>query len=319
MQLTKMELGEPDASGRRSPRPVSGSEYTKEYDYVISAIGQTQDLSFIGADCNITLERECLAADPVSAMTNIPDVFAAGDVVSGPKTAILAIANGKKAAWSISSYINGVAYIPKPELYNHVRVKDYREIPPESLSKFEKIEKIGMPMLTEDARRHNFNEVELGLSDEQARHEASRCMSCGCADAEDCKLREYAAVYGADQFAFKGEFTKHPIDESHPYIVRDRNKCILCARCVRICVQTGAGVLGFVGRGFETTVEPSFSAPLASDKNCTSCGLCVSTCPTGALVPRSGVTLPTSAYMDSGGKFTSIEDAASQAQKKLSA
>jgi len=97
MKLTKMELGEPDASGRRSPRPVAGSEYTLELDYVISAIGQTQDLGFIGADCNVSVNRNCLVADASNAMTNIDGVFAAGDSVTGPKTAILAIANGKKS------------------------------------------------------------------------------------------------------------------------------------------------------------------------------------------------------------------------------
>ncbi|MCL2191547.1 MAG: 4Fe-4S binding protein, partial [Treponema sp.] len=176
-------------------------------------------------------------------------------------------------------------------------------------------DKVHMPMLTKEQRRHNFNEVELGMSGEQAQREAARCLSCGCADADDCKLRQHATTYGADQFAFGGELKTHPIDDSHRFIVRDKNKCILCALCVRICVEAGAGVFGFIGRGFDTAVEPSFSVPLGEEKNCTSCGLCVSTCPTGALTPRVDTEPPTSAYSDRGGNVTKISDATEQARK----
>jgi len=315
LKLTKMELGEPDASGRRSPCPVAGSEYDMEFDYVISAIGQTQDLSFVGDDCNVSLNRDRLAADSITAMTNIDGVFAAGDAVSGPLTAILAIAGGRRAALAMSSYMKSETFIAEKEDYNHVRVKDYREIDPARLKHVEKIEKVHMPMLTKEQRHHNFKEVELGMSEEQVKTEAARCLVCGCADVDGCKLREYATTYNAEQYAFSGAQTTHPLDKSHQYIVRDRNKCILCARCVRICVETGSGVFGFVGRGFDTTVEPPFSMPLGEDKNCINCGLCVSTCPTGALTPRMNAALPTTAYLDSEDKVTGIADAVEQAKK----
>jgi formate dehydrogenase major subunit len=251
-------------------------------------------------------------------MTNIDGVFAAGDGVTGPKTAIMAIAGGKKAAMAMSQYMNGQAVTAEKEPYNHVKAKSYKDIDPASFvnqkgASVEKIEKILMPALTKEQRAKNFKEVELGLSAEQAKKEASRCLACGCADADECKLRQYASVYGADQEAFGGEQTTHPIDESHRYIVRDRNKCILCARCVRICIESGSGVFGFVGRGFDTTVEPPFSLPLGEDKNCTNCGLCVSTCPTGALTPRKDVKHPTTAYADREDvSLTAIKDAVAQ-------
>jgi len=318
MKLTKMELGESDASGRRSPRPVAGSEYDIEVDYVISAIGQTQDLSFINDECNVSINRDCLVADKNTSMTNIEGVFAAGDGVTGPKTAIMAIAGGKKAALAMAQYMSGQTITVKAEPYNHVKAKNYKDIDPSSFVNekgkgVEKIEKVQMPMLAKEQRDNNFKEVELGFSEEQAKKEASRCLSCGCADADECKLRQYASVYGADQEAFSGEQTTHPIDESHRYIVRDRNKCILCARCVRICIESGSGVFGFVGRGFDTTVEPPFSLPLGEEKGCTNCGLCVSTCPTGALTPRKDVTLPTTAYADREDVgLTAIKDAVAQ-------
>jgi len=323
-----MELGEPDASGRRSPRPVAGSEYNLDVDYVISAIGQTQDLSFINGDCSVSTNRDCLVADTQTMMTNIDGVFAAGDGVTGPKTAIMAIAGGKRAALAMSQYLNGQAITAENNCYNHIKAKDYKDIDSstfvnEKNEQIEKIEKVHMPMLTEEQRRRNFKEVEMGFSEEQAKKEAQRCLQCGCADADECKLRNYAAAYDAKQDAFAGEQITHPIDDSHRYIVRDRNKCILCARCVRICIESGSGVFGFVGRGFDTTVEPPFSLPLGEEKACTSCGLCVSTCPTGALTPRKDVKLPTTAYTDcahgegigAGTAVTSISDAVAQAKK----
>jgi len=318
LELTQMELGEPDESGRRRPRAVAGSEHIAEFDYVISAIGQTQDLSFIGADCDVEVNRERIAADEETGVTNIDGIFAAGDAVTGPLTAIKAIAGGRRAALAMDQYMNGAEITKEPELYNHVRAKKLEELNPAALSHLPKIDKVPMPVLSEVERHHNFKEVERGYTEEQAKLEASRCLKCGCADVEECKLREYATVYEIDQFALAGEMTKHPIDESHKYIVRDRNKCIMCGRCVRICVETGAGVLGFVGRGFDTTVEPSFSVPLGEEKNCTSCGLCVSTCPVGALVPKEDVDLPTDAYLDIEDiGLTSIADAVEQAQKAL--
>ncbi|MDR1803232.1 MAG: FAD-dependent oxidoreductase [Treponema sp.] len=316
MKLTKMELGEPDASGRRAPRPIAGSEYTIEADYVISAIGQTQDLSFIGNDCNVSANRGRLMADQYTAMTSIEGIFAAGDGVTGPQTAIMAIAGGKRAALAMDKYMKGESVFTIKENYNHVKAKDYREIDPATYGDVEKIEKNQMPVLTKEERRHNFKEVELGLSEEQAKREAARCLACGCGDADNCKLRQYATTYDADQFAFISVIKTHPIDKSHKYIIRDQNKCILCGRCVRICLETGCGVLEFVGRGFNAQVDPAFNDPLGEDKNCIDCGLCVSTCPTGALQPREGVVLPTTAYSDREDfVLTGISDAVEQAKK----
>ena len=312
LTLTKMELGEPDESGRCRPCAVAGSEHTVEFDYVISAIGQTQDLSFIGDDCNLAVNRDRIAADRHTGVTNIDGIFATGDVVTGPLTAIEAIAGSKRAAHAMDQYMNGAKIAVEPEVYNHVRAKSLDELNPAALSHLPRIDRVPMPVLSKVERQHNFREVERGYTEEQAKLEASRCLKCGCADVEECKLRAYGTVYGIDQFALTGAMNKHPIDESHEYIVRDRNKCILCGRCVQICAETGAGVLGFVGRGFDTTIEPSFSVPLGEEKNCTSCGLCVSTCPVGALVPKEDVELPTDAYLDVEDALTPIADAVQQ-------
>lgn len=317
LSLVKMELGAPDESGRRRPQVVEGSQHVEEYDYVISAIGQTQDLSFVGDDCPVTVERERLWANEMTMETNVAGIFAAGDAVTGPLTAIKAIAGGKTAAISMDAYMLEKEIPVQVDLYNHLRGKENEDIDPEVYSDISPAERVMMPALTEKQREHNFEEVELGYTEAEAQAEAARCLKCGCADEHECKLRQYATVYEADQFALAGAQTLHPIDESHPYIVRDSNKCILCGRCVAICVEAGAGVLGFMGRGFDTKIEPSFAMPLGEDKNCINCGLCVSTCPVGALVPKDGVeTYPSTAYLDEEGiSQTEIQDAVAQVKK----
>jgi NADPH-dependent glutamate synthase beta subunit-like oxidoreductase len=101
-----MELGEPDASGRRRPLPVEGSEFERELGMILPAIGQTPDLSFLPKDGSIQATKwGTLVADPATFSTSRKGVFAAGDCVTGPGIAIEAIAGGKKAALSIDSYL----------------------------------------------------------------------------------------------------------------------------------------------------------------------------------------------------------------------
>lgn len=290
IEFIRMQLGEPDASGRRRPEPVKGSEYTEYVDYVIAAIGQTQDLTFINDNFKLGADKNRIRVNPDLMTTNIDGVFAGGDVVTGPQTAIKAIAAGRTAAYSMDKYLRGQKITKLPDLYNHSKGK-LNEIDKSEFDKYEKIAKEKMPMLGKEDRVRNFKEVELGFSEEQARKEAKRCLSCGCKDVNECKLREYATNYGAKQDRLKGEITKHPIDESHPFITRDQNKCIMCGRCVRICHELqGAGAIGFISRGYNTIVSPSFGQPFGEESRCESCGQCVSTCPVGALTEK--VKLP---------------------------
>jgi NADPH-dependent glutamate synthase beta subunit-like oxidoreductase len=103
-----MELGEPDASGRRRPVPIKGSEFDMELDMIIPAIGQATELSFLGENSGIeTTKRGTLAADTETLATSRPGVFAGGDAVSGPAMAIEAVAAGKRAAAYIDNYLRG--------------------------------------------------------------------------------------------------------------------------------------------------------------------------------------------------------------------
>ncbi len=291
VQLIRMSLGEPDASGRRAPVEVAGSEYEMPVDVVIAALGQTQDLSFIGEGFALESNRSRIVADDALMTTNLDGVFAGGDAVTGPQTAIKAIAAGRRAAMAMDMYLNGGPLIKPKAPYNHTKGKDLSELDKTEFEQYEKLSKQHMPMLDKKQRAHNFKEVELGLLEEQAVAEAKRCLSCGCKDVNECKLRDYATDFKAEQYHLSGALKKHPIDDSHPYLVRDRNKCIMCGRCIRICADVQcAGALGFVSRGYNTTVEPSFSQPFGMESNCIRCGQCVSSCPVGALTEKVPLT-----------------------------
>ncbi len=289
MTCIKMQLGEPDASGRRSPQAVPGSEFELELDYVLAAIGQKTDVSFID-DINNHSEEKLkvnrwgnLEADPKTLQTGNPSIFAAGDGVTGPATIIEAIAQAKIAARSCHQFLQHLPIsIPQKEFIS--KKDNFKDQEAESYCGcFSPQPRQEMPVLDAEARK-NFSEVELGYADEKiAQEETQRCLECGCSAYFTCDLKKYATQYQAEQEKYHGDFKEFRVDFSHPFIEIDNNKCILCSRCVRICSEiAGASALGLVNRGFDTFVAPSLGGSLV-DTNCESCGLCISTCPTGAI------------------------------------
>jgi formate dehydrogenase major subunit len=135
-------------------------------------------------------------------------------------------------------------------------------------------------------RRKSFREVEQTADVEAALHEAYRCLECGCGKVADCTLRDLAMRYGVEKNRFDSPAKRYQTDTRHPYIVRDPDKCIKCARCIRICHEVqGIGALAYEGRGFSMQAAPPFGWPL-QDSGCESCGQCVTACPTGALTEK---------------------------------
>ncbi len=284
----KMELGEPDASGRRRPVKVEGSEFTIELDYILAAIGQKTVVNFIenisefaGEELRLNKWGD-IDANPKTLQTSIDNVFACGDGVTGPATLIEAIAQAKLAAQSCNKYLHGqqitppdFEFISRKDSFSEQTSSDYREY-------FEHQQREEMPTM-EPGTRKNFKEVELGYSPEQALTETLRCLECGCSEYYTCDLKKHSTRYQAEQKRFSGDYQKFHVDFSHPRIEIDNNKCILCGRCVRICKEVvGANALGFVNRGFDTFIAPSMAEKL-QDTHCESCGMCISTCPTGAI------------------------------------
>ena len=107
IELQKMQLGEPDASGRRRPVAIEGSEYSFPIDTVIMAVGQGPNPILLNTTPGLELNRRgFIRADPVTGATSKEGVFAGGDIVSGGATVILAMGNGRQAAGAIHEYLS---------------------------------------------------------------------------------------------------------------------------------------------------------------------------------------------------------------------
>lgn len=131
--------------------------------------------------------------------------------------------------------------------------------------------------------QHQHKEEKLVTELPTAEMETSSCLEYNCNVFYTCDLKKYATTYEADQKLFAGEFQEFEIDSRHPFIQIDNNKCILCSRCIRICHEmVGANALGLVDRGFKSYVAPTMGLPL-QQTSCESCGLCITTCTTGAI------------------------------------
>ncbi len=190
MECIRMKLGLPDESGRRRPEPVTGSEFVIPVDMVIITIGQSPDTSYLPENTNISINKwGGFIVDTDTLQTSVPGIFAGGDAVRGPDTVIWAIADGKRAAVSIERYLSGLDL--KKGRIELEKVKDIR-LP--RIIRNTKREKICT--LSLEKRKGNFNEVNLGYTEEQVKSEAMRCFSCGgCIECRECeKVCEQNAI-----------------------------------------------------------------------------------------------------------------------------
>jgi NADH-quinone oxidoreductase subunit F len=177
LQCIRMELGEPDESGRRRPVPVTGSEFTVEADTVIAAVGQAPDLSFLPPDSELERTRwETLVVDSNSLATNVEGVFAGGDFVTGPDMVVEAIAAGRRGAIAIDKYLRGDT--SRVEIYDRKSAAVIGPAARELEDTWETKPRTEVKTLPLTERRASFNEIELGFTEEIARREAKRCLRC---------------------------------------------------------------------------------------------------------------------------------------------
>ncbi len=282
----RMKLGEPDSSGRRRPVPVAGSEYIVECSTAIAAIGQAVDRSLAERE-GLQVTGWGIAADEKTLATNLPGVFAGGDAVLGADLAVRAVAAGRMAAASINQLLRGEAVTGEPTTTDiGMRPVDDAERA-EIFRAIEKAARVPIPEIDRDRRLSSFDEVETGLPDDDAQHEARRCMSCGCRKADCCTVRRLATEFDVDPYRFTGERRRFVQDTSHPEVVYEPGKCIMCDACVRIAAEAGEALgVATIGRGFDVTMAVPFGQPLSEGLRQVA-RRCAEACPSGALALHS--------------------------------
>jgi formate dehydrogenase (NADP+) beta subunit len=181
VEVIKMELGEPDASGRRSPQPVPGSEYVIPCDLVIPAIGQDPDLSYLGEeDFGIKQTRwSSILTHGGTMMTDCEGIFAGGDCEYGAMTVVVAVGHGRRAARVMHRWLTeGRAYLDEEDAMEDII---------NNLGTFDKNENVGIagglhrehqPKISGAERARHYEEIELAMPESQAVREAERCLRC---------------------------------------------------------------------------------------------------------------------------------------------
>lgn len=180
LECQKMELGPPDESGRRKPMAVKGSEHVLPADIVISAIGQDCDINYLKEEPTIqTTKWNTIITNEETYQTSVTDVFAGGDVVSGPLNLVTAVGHARRAAQSIGQYLRGESVGVSDQqimekIISAVGAYDKSEQVPQAKGWNRK----QMPICDRKDKIGSFNEVELGYSLEDVTEESSRCMRC---------------------------------------------------------------------------------------------------------------------------------------------
>ncbi len=204
VEFTRMRLGEPDETGRKRPIPIEGSTFTMQVETVVTAIGETPDLSLL---------PEGMALSETGGKVDGMQIFGGGDAVTGAGRVVDAIASGKRAARAIDKRLRG---------------KEIEEQPVKELAPFEEINTayfprqavVRMPELSLGERASSFSEINLGISVEEGTREATRCFSCGvCRECDNC-------VY------FCPDICVALIDGSYEF---DYDYCKGCGICSREC------------------------------------------------------------------------------------
>lgn len=258
-----------DENRKFSPQFVDGSEREMACDTVILAIGQIADLSFLGADHGLkTTPQQTIAVDPATLATSAPGIFAGGDVAFGPRIIISAVADGRKAAKSIDTFLTG--RVDAPVEYRIRVFPTFGYDHPFAAGDYEKIARRRVPVLPIE-RRQPREEVELPLTLDEARAEGSRCLHCWVNTVFDS-----SAVQGSE--------------------------CIQCGGCVDVCPESCIDLVSLTrvaaasptatallpnGAPAALVDAPTGAALIKDETACIRCGLCARRCPTGVITMQA--------------------------------
>jgi len=246
----KMQLGEPDASGRRRPVEIAGSEFTEDVDLVIAAIGQyPKKYEGFGVQTN-DKGRITVRAD--SMLTSKPKVYAGGDCVLGPSTLIESVAQGRIAAAAMDSQLGGdgdieETLLPDWDTDPHIgRDEGFNQV------------KRFHPIFIEPAQRNNWNEVELGFDAQSAQAEALRCLKCNLAAKIEDMVLPPESWLELNEANVAGVIT-----ESGVYQLLDADKKILAIKGVE---NLREGLQGMIGKSDEAKYFVAEVAPFFSQR-----------------------------------------------------
>jgi formate dehydrogenase major subunit len=252
----------------------------------IAAPPRRADIEFF-KKLGLNVTARGIAADRQTLATNLSGVFAGGECVSGAGAAVRAVAAGRIAALSIGQFLRGEPVVGERKTL-HVLMGKLSDAEHAALFRdFVRGDKRAEAVSLDATRRRvTFDEITAGLSDAEAVREARRCIQCDCLAKDNCGLRRYGTEYEAEPGKYKGERRAFARDNSHPEIVYESGKCILCGLCVRIAEQEGERPgIAFAGRGFPTVAAIPFDKPVAEGLARTG-ARCAAACPTGALARK---------------------------------
>ncbi|MBF0524498.1 MAG: FAD-dependent oxidoreductase [Deltaproteobacteria bacterium] len=180
LECQRMELGEPDASGRRRPVVVDGSNFIIECDAIVPAIGQICVVDCVLPPEEVEITKwKTMVADDITRRTNQPYIFSGGDCVTGPATLIAALAAGKNAARFIEQFLTSGQSAPEESDYMEKLIAQlgvfyFKEKMPYADS----TKKLHPPVMEPEERIKSFDEVEGKVNSASATQEASRCLRC---------------------------------------------------------------------------------------------------------------------------------------------
>jgi heterodisulfide reductase subunit A-like polyferredoxin len=192
IRCVRMQLGEPDASGRRRPVPIADSEFDIPCDAMVAAVAQAPEISFLEADHGLEITRwGTFEVDPRTLETNRPGIFAGGDAAAGPGALIEGIAAGRRGALSVDRFLRDVPLLtPREQLpLPTTELTDAEIADMLARGQVDTRPRVEAPKAPLADRVGDFREVELCMDEEQAIGEALRCLSCGlCSECYQCVL-----------------------------------------------------------------------------------------------------------------------------------
>ena len=176
-----MELGKPDSSGRRRPQ-ATGEQFTEEFDNMLVAVSQSSDLTLLDGSDIETTKWDTVKIDPITYATNVTDVFAGGDVVLGPASVVEAVGQAFEAVISIDRYLRGEDMSKDRAARNDLPAREYQTYVPQE-------NRVPIHHIDPKERIKNYDETEIGYSEDEAKKEANRCLDCGvCSQCMQCEV-----------------------------------------------------------------------------------------------------------------------------------